>query len=66
MKLEIGEFYYISHGRGNPNNKIIQVRGFVDDRVIYILENGRYDMSSKYFFELLEARGKTIRNVSKL
>jgi hypothetical protein len=33
-KLSIGDELRIYHGKKNPNNKTLEVRGFVDGRVI--------------------------------
>jgi len=57
--MKIGEKYLIDLGSDNPNTKEIEIRGFVDDTIIFLWKKNSgfrtYDIAHRTYFELLQA-----------
>lgn len=53
--LVVGQSYSLFFNEGNPNNKTIEIRGFVDDYIVWLFRNSdgdlKYRFDHRYFFE---------------
>lgn len=53
--LQVGRRLKIFHGEGNPNNRLVEIRGFVDDQVVWRFlhkQEFRYAIDDRHYFEI--------------
>ena len=64
--MEIGDKYNIDYGPNKAANRLIEIRGFVDDVVVFKWYKSRskqwsYEVAHKSYFEMISSGGHLIK-----